>query len=215
MLIEAEDKKKPESTPAVGRETEMKKTTEKQQETSGEYVVIRMDGTLEKHAALRQPHTRPETRTETNHAVNRALTRCVNQRQTLVDGTFERLTIKTATGAILMYVNEDGKDRKLPVNPIASLLIQKYIVGDVFFGAASKYGDGLTPDQINELERSMYPLDSILKQMPYEQLDAACRKLYDRSKAQYAASVEELKRQRPDCHVIAGADTTPYVPPVN
>lgn len=51
--------------------------------------------------------------------------------------------------------------------------------------------------------------------MDHKQLDAACRKLYDKSKAQYAASVEELKRQRPDCHVIAGADTTPYVPPVN
>ena len=54
-----------------------------------------------------------------------------------------------------------------------------------------------------------------VSQMDHKQLDAACRKLYDKSKAQYAASVEELKRQRPDCHVIAGADTTPYVPPVN
>jgi hypothetical protein len=187
----------------------MKTTTEKQQKTSGEYVVIRMDGTLERHAALKQPHT--HTITKTNHA---PLARCVDQMQKLVDGTFERLTVKTETGAIVMYVNEDGKDRQLPVNPIASMLIQKYIVGDIFFGAASQYGDGLKPEQIQELERCLYPLLAVVAQMDHAHLDAACRKLYDQSKAQYAASVEELKRQRPDCHIIAGADTTPYVPPV-
>ena len=137
-----------ESTPAVGRETEMKKTIQQQQKPSGEYVVIRMDGTLEKHEALKQPHTHKVTKA--NHA---PLARCVDQMQKLVDGTFERLTVKTDTGAIVMYVNEDGKDRQLPVNPIASMLIQKYIVGDVFFGAAGQYGDGLKPQQTDELEQ--------------------------------------------------------------